>query len=55
MLTGASCVLREALLQSAPQDDEYLYVKLKTYRHPEELTKPASRRMRGPWIEALVQ
>src|SRR5579863_8837687 len=51
MLTAsASCVLRDAPLRGAPQDDENLYVATIPYRHPEEarsaVSKDASRPVR---------
>jgi hypothetical protein len=42
----APCVLRDASLRDAPQDEEFLCMALKVGRHPEELAKPVSRRTR---------
>src|SRR5437763_16167194 len=38
------CVLRDASLRDAPQDDEDLFMVSNSYRHPEEAAQRLSRR-----------
>ncbi len=51
----APCVLRDALLRSAPQDEDDLCVILRANPHPEEAAERPSRRTHRPLFEALDQ